>query len=479
MNIEITSEKVLGNIIIAAAGAAAIAAVTWYLTLDPVRYMVMRVPGMDGAARMKAEEAEEVNIGEHFAEYGGSAAELAGRWTGFRGPARDNTVAAGETLLDRLPENGLEPLWSVELGEGHAGAAVWDGRVYVLDYDEEARADALRCFSLADGQEIWRRWYQVTLKRNHGMSRTVPSVADGLAVTIGPKCHVMCVDAVTGELKWTLDMQEEYGVETPFWYTAQCPLVDDGTVVLAPAGPDVLMAGIDIYTGAVKWETPNPDGFQMSHASVMPMELDGEKMYVYSAVGGIAGVAADSGSIAWSSTEWDYSVVAPSPVILDDGRIFLTAGYGAGAMTIQVSSSDGEYSVDILDEYGPGQGLASEQHTPIVFQGHIFGVLPRDGGILKEQFVCYNINECRKPVWNSGKAKRFGLGPFILADGKFYIMDDSGRMTIIKASPDAYRELDSFRLFEGRNAWAPIAVAGELMLVRDSTRMFCFNMRKR
>ena len=44
-------------------------------------------------------------------------------------------------------------LWSIELGEGHAGAAVRDGRVFVLDYDRAASADVLRCFSLADGRE--------------------------------------------------------------------------------------------------------------------------------------------------------------------------------------------------------------------------------------------------------------------------------------------------------------------------------------
>ena len=37
-----------------------------------------------------------------------------------------------------------------------AGAAVADGRVYVLDYDVENKADAMRCLSLADGREIWK-----------------------------------------------------------------------------------------------------------------------------------------------------------------------------------------------------------------------------------------------------------------------------------------------------------------------------------
>jgi outer membrane protein assembly factor BamB len=32
-------------------------------------------------------------------------------------------------------------LWSKELGEGHSGAAIYKGLAYILDYDEEQRAD--------------------------------------------------------------------------------------------------------------------------------------------------------------------------------------------------------------------------------------------------------------------------------------------------------------------------------------------------
>ena len=92
------------------------------------------------------------------------------------------------------------------------------------DYDEELGEDALRCLSLDDGREIWRRAYRVRVKRNHGMSRTVPALADGVVVTVGPRCHVMAVNAISGELLWGLDLERAYGSETPFWYTGQCPL---------------------------------------------------------------------------------------------------------------------------------------------------------------------------------------------------------------------------------------------------------------
>ena len=54
----------------------------------------------------------------------------------------------------------------LEAGEGHAGAAIRNGRVYLLDYDRENEADALRCLSLENGEEIWRFTYPVKVKRN-------------------------------------------------------------------------------------------------------------------------------------------------------------------------------------------------------------------------------------------------------------------------------------------------------------------------
>ncbi|MCD8260920.1 MAG: PQQ-like beta-propeller repeat protein [Bacteroides sp.] len=88
----------------------------------------------------------------------------------------------------------------METGEGHAAPVIYNGIAYFLDYDEALSSDALRCFSLETGEELWRRWYRVPMKRNHSFSRTVPVVSDEYIITIGPQGHVMCCDPVTGEL---------------------------------------------------------------------------------------------------------------------------------------------------------------------------------------------------------------------------------------------------------------------------------------
>ncbi|MFO7976406.1 MAG: PQQ-binding-like beta-propeller repeat protein, partial [Candidatus Hydrogenedentota bacterium] len=408
-----------------------------------------------------------------FQEFSGVAADLPGNWPRFRGPDFDNIYKQDYPLTDSFEDDGPEILWSVELGEGHAAPAVLNGCVYLIDYDETARADAIRCFSLEDGEEIWRHSYPVSIKRNHGFSRTIPAVTDDFVVTIGPRCHVVCLDAKEGTFRWGISMQDEYDATEPLWYTGQCPVIDNGMAILAPGGPEVLMTAIDCETGEPVWETANPNGWGMSHSSIMPMTFENTRMYVYCAIGGAVGVAADgpdAGRILWE-IPWDANVVAPSPVPLGDGKILFTAGYGNGSLMVQLSRQSDGFSAEVLFDRGPAEWLACEQQTPIYYDGLLHAIMPKDAGALRGQFVCYD--PAGSLVWSSGQANRFGLGPYILADGKFYVLSDDGVLTVTEQSREQYTPLDEIRVLDGQDAWGPIAIAGTRMLLRDSTRMIC------
>ncbi len=186
--------------------------------------------------------------------------------------------------------------WGIDAGEGYAGAAVYNSRVYVLDYDRQAQADVLRCLALADGKELWHYSYPVVVKRNHGMSRTVPAVTSKYVVTLGPKCNVLCADPQTGKLHWMIDLVKDYHTDIPPWYAGQCPLIDADRAIIAPGG-SALMIAVDCATGKVLWKTPNPNAWAMTHSSVVPMTFKGQRMYIYCGSGGVAGISARDGSI--------------------------------------------------------------------------------------------------------------------------------------------------------------------------------------
>jgi len=167
---------------------AGLLSIAWWITSDPVKALVPSVPGMDNRGEGVAVNLD-ITIGEFYERFENRRSDLQETWPRFRGEHFDNISRSEVPLIDAFPEEGPEILWSVHLGEGHGGATVYRGKVYILDYDEEIRADMLRCFDLVDGTELWRRWYKIPVKRNHGMSRTVPAVTEDYIVTIGPRGH--------------------------------------------------------------------------------------------------------------------------------------------------------------------------------------------------------------------------------------------------------------------------------------------------
>lgn len=300
------------------------------------------------------------------------------------------------------------------------------------------------------------------------MSRGVPAVTDKLVMAMGPKCHVVCVDATTGELRWGLDLVHEFGATVPPWYAAQCPLIDKGALILAPAGKSALMVAVDPETGKSLWQTANPRGWKMTHSSVIPMEFEGERIYVYCANNGVVGVSAKDGALLWESTDWKIGIATvPSPLILPEGRIFLSGGYNAGSLLARLKREGGRLKFEPVLKLGP-EVFGATQHTPIFYDNHIYGVRA-DG-----KFVCLNLDG--KVAWTSDAGEAFGLGGFILADGLILAMNDSGLLRVMEARSDKWNLLSRAQVLKGRESWGPLALAGGRLIARDFTRMVCLEV---
>jgi outer membrane protein assembly factor BamB len=459
-------------------------------------HVQVQLPGQDGvpvvaltpdpAKAAVAEAPAKVEIGKNFKEgLGGKPASLPGSWPCFRGPKYDNIVS-DVSLANRWPKAGPPVKWTLNgLGEGYSGAAVLAGRVYLQDYDAANKEESLRCFSLEDGKEIWRRSYAMKISNSHGFTRTVPVVTDKYVVCLGAMSHVLCVDAQTGAMKWGIDLMAEYGTQSMAkdWYSAQCPLIEGSTVILAPCGKDVLMMGVDLESGKPVWTTPNPENLQLAHSSITPMTLNGKKSYVYCAewgtMVGVSGEKENAGTLLWQVKVLNKKTISPSPVVLDDGHIFMTAGYSAGSALVKISQAGGKYEAKLVWTLEEKEGLCCEQQTPVYFNKLLYGLIPISAGARREQLVCMNPYDKGKIVWESGNQKRFGqYEPILLADGKFFVLDKDAALTLVKAGTDKYEELGRCKLLQGHEAWAPIALAGNLMLLRDSKTMICIDVGK-
>ena len=447
----------------------------WFVRGKPGNTITKRISGMDGRPKIIGED-DPVIIGEFYKLYLQPENNISGSWPRFRGSEFDNISKDSTPIADSWPEEGPPVVWKISLGEGHAAPSVHNGKVYLLDYDEKARADALRCFSFKTGEELWKRWYNVAIKRNHGMSRTIPSVTDDYVISIGPRCHVMCLGSNTGNLLWTLNLVQDYGAEIPPWYTAQCPLIDGDVAVIAVGGNSLLM-GVDCKSGNILWETPNPNKWKMSHSSIITANIHGQKTYIYMAIGGVCGIAADGnrqGEILWEATEWSPTVIATSPLYIGNNEIVFTTGYGAGGGRIRISKSGSGFDAIVTDVHTPREGLSSEQQTPILTGEYIWTINPKDAGALRNQLACYHISDLRNPVWASGKENRYGLGPYLVVGDKMFLLNDDAELFLFKFNTNSVTLLDRHKVIEeGVDAWGPLTFIDGYLIMRDSHNMIC------
>ena len=462
----------------AAALTAALLLRAWLVHVPPMP--AARGPTREGSlAESRAVRSNAVvNLAGKFHETPGVAVAPSSCWPGFRGPRRENQTVVDGPLLESWPAGGPPVLWRMDLGEGHAAPAVCNGRFYLLDYDEAREGDVLRCFALDSGREVWQRFYQVKTKRNHGISRTIPAVDGACVVSMGPQCHVLCVAATNGAFLWGKNLVDLYGTKVPLWWAGQCPLLDAGEAVLAPAGR-ALLIGVDAATGRVNWETPNPENWEMSHSSVMILTADGVRQFIYAAVGGIAGVAADGpqrGRLLWHTKVFAPSVVAPSPVPLPDGRFFMTAGYGFGGAMFRVSRSNDQWQAELLFKTDR-RVFGCEQQTPIFRDGLLYTVLPNDAGDHRQEFACMDLDGHVR--WTSGSDNRFGLGPYLAVGNRFILLDDTAKLSLMSVDAGGCHLLARTDIFgaTGRDAWGPMVFVDGRLLLRDSKRMVCLDLR--
>ncbi len=79
-------------------------------------------------------------------------------WNQYLGPDRNATIS-GTEILGSWSDKGPKELWSLPLGEGYGGAAIYGDEVFILDRIK-GESDIMRCLDLNTGEETNLRWVE-------------------------------------------------------------------------------------------------------------------------------------------------------------------------------------------------------------------------------------------------------------------------------------------------------------------------------
>ena len=395
-----------------------------------------------------------------------SSIGLASDWPQYLGPGR-NAVSTETGIKRSWPQSGPDVLWTIPLGEGFGGAAVSEGKVYVLDREGE-KGDILRSFDLITGKQDWTYAYDAPGMLSHGGSRAVPTVEGNYIYACGSFGHFHCVDKRTHKSVWAMNVWSDYSSEDlPRWGIAQNPLVYGDLLILASQTQKAGVVAFDKLTGEKKWETPALPG-KAGYVSPKIVRIAGEDHVVMvSANGAVVGMEPQTGKQLWSYAGWQCKIPVPNVTEIGDGRLFITGGYEAGSAMFKVEKKSGSFTVNELFK---NEQFGTHVHPAILHNGHLYGHCSTNE--TRDGLMCMSVDG--KVMWNTGRNPLFDKGGFILVDGLFLSVDgNKGWLYLIEPNPEGFKELAKAKLLDTNSCWAPLALSDGKLLIRDQKQMKC------
>ncbi len=391
-------------------------------------------------------------------------------WLQFHGPRRDNK-SADTGLMKKWPESGPERIWTARgIGEGFAGAAIVDGRLYTAgDIDGKTIVSAL---DDRTGELSWQAENGKAYTGAAPNARVVPTYDEGKLYHLGGGGDIACFDAKSGKKLWTRNIIDEFGCRMPYWGLMDAPLVDGNRVIFCIGSPTVTLAALDKHTGKTVWQTTGIDAVRGYSASIL-VDYGGLRQIIMPMGEVVVGVAADTGRLLWT---YDYPVKLGAMVnepVYHDGRIVLSAVFRMKLTMLQLEVDGKNCSVS---EVWKVEELDNEMGGIILVDGYIYGLADNDHR--QRYWACIEW-KTGKTVYRHDVMPRQRFGAITYADGMLYVLNDRGTVDLVPATPDGFKPASRFELPDrrGNDYWAhPIVCNGRLYLRHDD-QIYAYDIR--
>jgi outer membrane protein assembly factor BamB len=382
-------------------------------------------------------------------------------WPDFRGPFRDGHYRQ-TPIRTNWPASGLTPLWHQPAGSGYASFVIAGSRAFTIEQRRDQ--EVVVAYEVETGRELWTHGWPGEFREFMGGDgpRATPTWADGRVYALGALGELRCLEAATGRLIWRRNILEDNGAQNLPWAMAAAPLVVDDTVVVLPGGPNGRsVVAYDKHTGDRVWSALDD---QQAYTSPMLVRLAGERQLLVVSATRMMGLTPESGTLLWEYP-WStaYDINAAQPIVVDDRRVFISAGYGHGAALVEISRSDRGFAVR---EVWQTNRMKNRFNSSVLHDGHIYGF---DEAIM----ACLDV-ETGELKWKGG---RYGYGQVLLAGGHLIVLSEDGDLALVRATPERHEELVRFPVLDGKT-WNHPAMASGRLLVRNLKEMAAFDLRQ-
>ena len=385
-------------------------------------------------------------------------------WPQFLGPTR-NGAAAEMNLAAQWPAEGPAILWRQKVGLGFGGSVVAGGKL-VLHHRLGDR-EMIDCLDAKSGKQHWRFEYPATYTDDFNFDagpRATPSIAGGRVFAFGAEGMLHCLDLATGKQLWNVDTARVFKSGKGFFGRACSPLVEGGDVVLMLGGAEGAgVVAFDAATGKLRWKSGEDEA---SYSSPVAAKFDGRRQLFCLTRGGLHALDPSTGKGLFHhpfKPAINAAVTAAVPLVIDD-FIFLSASYGAGAVTLRAGPNG---PVKMWSEDGV---LSSHYATSVHRGGLLYGFDGRqeEGCVLR----CVEL-KTGKIRWSRDG---FKAGTVTLAGDQLLILTERGELIRADAVPEGYRETGRAQILPF-NTRAHPALADGLFFARSRDTLVCVDLR--
>ncbi len=391
-------------------------------------------------------------------------------WPSWRGPNRDD-ISSETGLLKQWPEGGPEKLWtSHDAGLGYSGIATSNGVMFTMGADgSTAESNEFVIALKADtGEKIWQTNIGNYLDNGWGGGpRSTPTISGELLVAISGKGNVVCMSVKDGAEKWRASLTE-LGGSVPSWGYCESALIDGDKVLVTPGGDQGTVACFNLQSGEKLWQSA--DIKEKAHyASIIAVDHFSKRQYIQVTETKVFGLDAD-GKLLWQHDFPGRVAVIPTP-IYKDGQVYVTAGYGAGCLLLNIT---GDNKVEKIYD----NKVMKNHHGGVLLLGDYLYGHSDDNGVICQNFSTGEL------VW-SDKKKNGSKGAVAYADGMLYCLTEGdGECSLVEATENEFKGVSKFKLDpqttqrnpQGRIWTHPVISNGRLYL-RDQDVICCYKIK--
>ncbi|MFN9721216.1 MAG: PQQ-binding-like beta-propeller repeat protein [Planctomycetota bacterium] len=404
-------------------------------------------------------------------------------WPGIRGPKWDGHSA--ETgIADLWPEQGPPVLWTRELGQGYSSFIAWD-ELIATQY-QSLSGQYVICLDALTGRTIWEYRYDWPYDPAgvYPGPRATPTYHRGRLYFASPAGLIGCLDARSGKLLWSLELETTFQCNVTGFGYACSPTVVDDIVILPVGGTGSSMVALDAETGNVRWKAGDDAA---SYAPAYPISFQGRDLVLGYLENVLVCHDRKTGERLWRhSLSQGYDEHSSWPVYREPW-LWISSPFQAGTELLELQNE----SLQSVRSVNKSRRMSNDIFSSVLVNGAIFGFDVREPQAKTHRstrgvFRCVDMMTGDE-LWSAGDDKPIrdnevpetvgdkgpGHATVIAVDGKLILLNDLGELILASQSTERFEELGRVSVLGGEICWTQPALSRGRLFVRNQSRAAC------